>query len=219
MIELFIISLCLGLVLILSDFMESLIFKLFSSFLALSGFSLTTLCSLVLRKRKDRKIFTKIGVGISLIGFIYTILLVWNVIDYNNQIILNTFLSLITLSFFIGYICLLLFVKNSFSSINISRNSSVLLLIFLTTLLFINIWIDIIPIKLILAVILLLIICTLLMMMFISLHDTESKVKVYEKNKYQKMDELKELLDTSVISREQFDEAKDKILGDNKKKK
>ena len=82
-----------------------------------------------------------------------------------------------------------------------------------------NLWYISIPRKVFVAIICLLLIGIITTIIINGLYSNEKKVETLKVNKYQQLDELKELLDTLTISKADFDREKDRILNDGKKLK
>lgn len=90
------------------DFGETEI-RLLLTTLTIGCFSLTGLCSSSIHKRNKLRIFSEIGIIISILGSITTVGAIWEIIDFNE--IWKTMVIFIILSVTIGYISLLLRIR------------------------------------------------------------------------------------------------------------
>ena len=78
------ISALIGIIIFLfSDFGEIEI-QLLLTTLSIGGYSLTGLCSSIIYNREDLKAFSIYGMLISIVGFITTILGIWEILDFGN---------------------------------------------------------------------------------------------------------------------------------------
>lgn len=211
----FFISAFIGVFLVFIDFYNDITSRVFLSFFSLFGFCVTALCSLIVQKRK--KILSFIGVFLSLISFIYSLLIIWNILD--NLFFSRILYSLISIVSFIALTCLLFFIKNDNLCVRVCRHISILITILLFILIIMNLWYISIPTKVFVAIICLLLIGIITTIIINGLYSNEKKVETLKVNKYQQLDELKELLDTLTISKADFDREKDRILNDGKKLK
>lgn len=80
--------------------------RLLLTTLTIGGFSLTGLCSSTIHNRNELRIFSIIGMVISVLGFLITTGAIWKIIDFDD--IWQTMVVFIILSVSIGHISLLL---------------------------------------------------------------------------------------------------------------
>ena len=79
----FSISALLGIGIIILDLWNELTLKVMLTTLTIFGFSVPALCCATLRDKTDEKVFPIIGIVTSIIGGLYTLLLLWEIIDYD----------------------------------------------------------------------------------------------------------------------------------------
>ncbi|MEO1449325.1 MAG: hypothetical protein AAFV07_07325 [Bacteroidota bacterium] len=100
------ISALVGITILLVKGMGNTGAQLLQSGLALAGFSLTGLCSAFIYDQKEDRIFSIAGMIISILGFLITLAIVWDIISQKHSWWLLTIF--LTLSIGIGQITLLL---------------------------------------------------------------------------------------------------------------
>ena len=99
--------------------------------MTIGGFSLTALSSSALYDKHRYVAFSGIGIIFSILGFLISTLLIWEVVDFNN--LWKTLIILIILSVSTAHTSLLLLIKSKKSII---RNSLILTLTFITIVAF-----------------------------------------------------------------------------------
>lgn len=210
----FFASIFLGFILVFFDSF-SILTKIFLLFFSMFGFSVTSLCSYF--KRKNNKLISSVSLIISLIGFFYSLLLIFNIL--NENLYFDIFYTIIIIASFLAILCLSFIIENDDLKVIILKNITILILALLEILLLANVWLFIISQKIIMLVILLFIVLALVTILLNGLNYKKSEPKVKEISKYEKLDELKVLLDTLTISKADFDREKDLLLNNKKKKK
>lgn len=83
--------------------------KLLLTTLTIGGFSLTGLCSSTIHNRMELKAFSLVGMLVSVLGFLITICVIWEIIDIKDT--WKTMIVFIILAVTIGHISLLFIIK------------------------------------------------------------------------------------------------------------
>ncbi len=97
--------------------------------LTIGGFSLTGLCCATLLDRKRFSIFAIIGMIISVLGFLFTTSLIWEIIDWDSSnVISRTVIIVIVLAFSTAHASLLLLIKSDKTLVNVSLSTTLLFL-------------------------------------------------------------------------------------------
>lgn len=102
---------------LVGDFGETEI-RLLLTTLVIGGYSLAGLCSSTIQNRNELRAFSLMGILVSIIGFVITILALWEIIDFND--IWRLMLVFIILSVAIAHISLLLQIRPKTDSIKYS---------------------------------------------------------------------------------------------------
>ena len=110
-----IVSLCISaligiLVFLFGDFGDTEA-RLLVSTLAIGGYSLTGLCCSVLYEKRKYISLAISGMGISVIGFLYTLLMIWEFFEFSSNEPWKLLIILIVLSVSIAHTCLLLLIE------------------------------------------------------------------------------------------------------------
>lgn len=92
--------------------------RLLLSTLAIGGYSLTGLCCSVLYEKRKFIPLAIFGMIISVIGFIYTLSIIWEAIDFWNVGSWKALIILIVLAFSTAHSCLLLLIKSDKTIVN-----------------------------------------------------------------------------------------------------
>lgn len=90
-------------------------FKLLMTTLAIGGYSLTGLCCSILYERKSALILAIFGMAVAIIGFLYTVLSIWELINFKN--VFETLIIFIIITASTAHASLLLLIKYNKSSI------------------------------------------------------------------------------------------------------
>ena len=142
--KILIISLCIsaliGIIIILTGKFGKLESKILLTTLSIFIFSIPSLCCSTIYD-KDKKL-SKIGIIISILANIISILLIWKIIDRNIIIPWKFLITLILLSNSLGHISLLLLL-NSNKITKIVRNITITLSIIIDLILLLIIWFNI----------------------------------------------------------------------------
>lgn len=104
------ISALIGIFIFLMGKFEQTEVKLLLSTLAVGGYSLTSLCCSILYEKRKFIHLAFYGMLISIIGFIYTLSIIWKLINYDS-LELKILVIFIILSSSIAHACLLLLIK------------------------------------------------------------------------------------------------------------
>src|SRR3989338_1505379 len=101
-------------------------FRLLMTTLTIVGYSLTGLCCSVLYEKRKFAPLALFGIVISVIGFIYTILLIWEFIDFWDEDSWKALIIFLVLAFSTAHSCLLLLIKSNKSLVNIALSATLI---------------------------------------------------------------------------------------------
>ncbi len=90
---------------------------------AISGFSLAGLCNAIIFEKKNFISLSIVGFVIDVLGFVYSIIAIWNFIPLEN--IFKTFISLIILTVAFAHISLILLIRPRSRMVKISLYSTI----------------------------------------------------------------------------------------------
>lgn len=134
----FSISALLGIGIIILDLWNELTLKVMLTTLTIFGFSVPALCCATLRDKTDEKVFPIIGIVTSIIGGLYTLLLLWEIIDYDffgETDVYKWLIEFIILSASFGHISLMLLINSNDNTVLMTRNGTIIVSIALDFLL------------------------------------------------------------------------------------
>ena len=134
----FSISALLGIGIIILDLWNELTLKVMLTTLTIFGFSVPALCCATLRDKTDEKVFPIIGIVTSIIGGLYTLLLLWEIIDYDffgETDVYKWLIEFIILSASFGHIRLMLLINSNDTTVLMTRNGTIIVSIALDFLL------------------------------------------------------------------------------------
>ncbi len=134
----FSISALLGIGIIILDLWNELTLKVMLTTLTIFGFSVPALCCATLRDKTDEKVFPIIGIVTSIIGVLYTLLLLWEIIDYDflgETDVYKWLIEFIILSASFGHISLMLLINSNDNTVLMTRNGTIIVSIALDFLL------------------------------------------------------------------------------------
>ncbi len=100
--------------------------RLLLSTLAIGGYSLTGLCCSVLYEKRKFTPLAISGMIISVIGFIYTLLMIWEAIDFWDEGSWKTLIIFIVLAFSTAHSCLLLLIKSDKTLVNGALSATII---------------------------------------------------------------------------------------------
>jgi len=112
-------------VFLLGDFGE-IEFRLLMTTLTIGGYSLTGLCCSGLYEKRKFAPLALSGMAISIIGFLFSVLVIWEAIDINNNFVWKTSIIFAILAASIAHSCLLLFIKSDKSLVNGSLSATIM---------------------------------------------------------------------------------------------
>jgi hypothetical protein len=118
---------------LLGDFGETE-FRLLMTTLAIGGYSLSGLCCSVLYEKRKFTPLALSGMVISIIGFLYTVLVIWEAIDLDDS--WKALIIFIVLAASTAHSCLLLLIESEKSLVN-SALSATIIFISIVTLMFV----------------------------------------------------------------------------------
>lgn len=215
----FIVSALLGISIVLFDLWNDVTGKILLSTVTIFGFSIPGLaCSANYEKTKNKTVST-IGMITCFVSGIYFLLLIWELLNFNflNSIMWKFSVTCIILSASFGHICLLLLIDSGNKKVNYLKNSTILISIILDLLLLFEIYSEIkLSWKVIIILAILIVLGTIVTPLSNKLN---SKTKIPQENsdeKYVNLEQLKRLLDNNAITKEEYDNEKNKILNNNK---
>lgn len=100
-------------------------FRLLMTTLTIGGYSLTGLCCSVLYKKRKFTPLALSGMVISVIGFLYTVLVFWEAIDLDYDFTLKALIIFIILAASTAHSCLLLLIKSEKSLVNSALSATI----------------------------------------------------------------------------------------------
>jgi len=112
-------------VFLLGDFGDTE-FSLLMTTLTIGGYSLTGLCCSVLYERRKFIPLALSGMAISIIGFLYTVLVIWEVFDLYGDSTWKALIIFIILAASTAHSCLLLLIKSEKSFVRIALSATVI---------------------------------------------------------------------------------------------
>jgi len=99
-------------------------FKLLMTTLTIGGYSLTGLCCSVLYEKRKFTSLALSGMVISIIGFLYTVLVIWEAIDLDDS--WKALIIFIVLAASTAHACLLLLIKTEKSLVNGALSATII---------------------------------------------------------------------------------------------
>jgi len=103
--------------------------KLLITTLAIGGYSLSGLCCSLLYEKKIFTPFALSGMVISIIGFLYTLLVIWKAIDLSNQLPWKVLVLFIIFATSIAHACLLLHIKSKKVFVNSALSATIIFIL------------------------------------------------------------------------------------------
>jgi hypothetical protein len=100
--------------------------RLLLSTLAIGGYSLTGLCCSVLYEKRKFTPLAISGMMISVVGFIYTLLMIWEVIEFWDEGSWKALIIFIVLAFSTAHSCLLLLIKSDKTLVNSALSATII---------------------------------------------------------------------------------------------
>ena len=174
--------------------------------------SVLGLCCSTIYEKQKLKPLSVIGISICFISCMYFILLIWsNMTRYIFDV--RIIILLISLSISSAHICLLLNINSSNQLVTTLRFYTIALSIIMDLLIIIMLYLDAEIYEQIWVVLAILIVLGTLIVPVINII-TKSKFDEKKRSKYQELDDLKKLLDTSAITSEEYEKEKNSILND-----
>lgn len=135
-----VISALIGIYLFLfGDFEDSDTRLLFTT-LTVGWYSMTGLCSSVVHSHKKIKLFSLLGMIISVIGFLITVIGIWGIVD--NDLLWRLVMTFVILSVMISHVSLLFLVKPKSNKINYLMGTTIIFITLVTVMLVMEIMIE-----------------------------------------------------------------------------
>jgi peptidoglycan/LPS O-acetylase OafA/YrhL len=132
-----VISAIIGIYLFLFGDFEDSDTRLLLTTLTVGWYSMTGLCSSVVHSRKKIKVFSLLGMTISIIGFFITVIAIWVIVD--NDLIWRLVMTFVILSVMISHVSLLFLVKPNSKKINYLMITTIIFITLVTAMLIIEI--------------------------------------------------------------------------------
>lgn len=202
----FIMSAVFGISVVLFELYNEVVMKVLSSTFTLFAYSIPGLaCSANYEKSKD-KYFSIIGIITCFIGVLYFLQLIWGISFSVNEEIIFT-LIILPISF--GHISLLLLVDSKDNKVNYFKMGTIFISVLIDIILLYVIYFKVVPnYKLLTILFILGVVGTIVTPLLNRLSDRI----VTNDSSYDKLMELKKLLDNNLITNEEFELEKKKIL-------
>ena len=225
----FVIGALLGIGIIILDLWNELTLKVMLTTLTIFGFSVPALCGATLYDKSNEKVFPIITIITSIVSAIFTLLLIWEILEYNYHSGVDLYdwlLELIVLSVSFGHISLLLLIGSEDNTVLMTRNGTIIvsiaLDILLTLLIFVEDFEEVVIWQFYAILAILIVLGTIVTPILnkarhnpqvIKKEDTVIEEKSNEtKNKIHELDELKKMLDKGYILKEEYDTISNRIL-------
>ncbi len=100
--------------------------RLLLTTLTIGGYSLTGLCCSVLYEKRKFTPLALSGMIISIIGFLYTVLVIWEAIDLDHDFTWKALIIFIVLAASTAHSCLLLLIKSEKSLVNSALSGTII---------------------------------------------------------------------------------------------
>ena len=210
LISTFVISAILGILIIVLDLWNDLTINVLLSTIIIFGFSIPGLCCSTCYEKDNNKAISIIGITICIISCIYFLLLIWNILEFKFFDGLNwkIVLSGILLSSSFGHVCLLLLVDSGNKNVINLKKCTIGLSMIMDVLLLAIVLLDIeVSGKLLSILAILILLGTIILPLMNKLNN-----KSIDNDKYNKIEQLKKLLDDKAITKEEYEKEKNKIL-------
>ena len=212
----FIISAILGILIILLDLWNDITDKIFFTTISIFGFSIPGLACSANYEKAENKFIPIVGMITCFASGIYFILLFWGAFnsDFFDQFKWKIILTCILLSASFGHICLLLLINSTKKIINYFKKSTIALSIIIDLLLLFMIFSETeLSWKLLLIIAILIVLGTIVTPLLNKLNSrTKLSNKIFDEDKYVKLEQLKKLLDNNAITQDEYENEKTKIL-------
>ena len=208
LISTFVISAILGIAIIVLDLWNDLTINVLLSTIIIFGFSIPGLCCSTCYEKDNNKTISTIGITICIISCIYFLLLIWNILEFKffDGVNWKIILAGILLSSSFGHICLLLLVDGNKNVINLKKCTIGLSMI-MDVLLLAIVLLDIeVSGKLLSILAILILLGTIILPLMNKVSNNT------QEDKYNKIEQLKKLLDDKAITEEEYEKEKNKIL-------
>lgn len=220
MIVTLVISAIVGIVIVLSDVWNPTTAKLLSSSSIIFSFSVPSLLCILLYERGKYKILSLGGVVICLISCVYCLFFTWFITDVIfNVSLLKLLVTLYVLSELFGYICFILLMKTNEMIVRYLKMAAISLATLLSMFILVATYFKPVDVKIIFVLCILIALCTLLvpiMNRFTNKNNEQlTSVNNNSSDNYQKLEQLKKLYDSNILSEEEYNREKNKILSNN----
>lgn len=204
-----------GISIILFDLWNNITGKILLTTITIFGFSIPGLsCSINYEKSKN-KLPSTIGMITCFISGVYILSLIWGLYKYNlfDDLILKLMFSSILLSISFGHICLLLLINPREKVVKYFKNTTIGLSITMDLLILLEIFTEMETSgKLIIIIAILVALGTIVTPLLDKLSSKPNDYQNNNNNKYEKLAQLKKLLDDNAITQEEYEKEKNSIL-------
>lgn len=219
MIVALVISSIIGITIVLADEWNPTTAKLLFSSLIVFSFSIPSLLCVLLYERDEYKIFSLCGIVTCLISIVYCLFFTWFITDVIfNESLLKILVTLIVLSELFGYVCFILLMKTNEMLVKGLKIASISLATLLSAIILEATYFNPVNYKIIFVLSVLITLCTLLVPIMNKLIKNNKQLTSVNDNSldnYQKLEQLKKLYDNNVLSEEEYNREKNRILSNN----
>ena len=213
----FVISALLGIGIITFEIWNETTLKILLTTITLFAFSIPTLCCILCYEKKKNKIMPSIGMALSGITYLYILLLIWEVLGVEIFDGINyEFITLGTiLSASFGHMCLVEGIQEKTNLVKYMKIGTIIGSLFIDLMIVIQVLFDIETYtKLNMIVLILVVLGTIIIPLINKLNHVPAYTNNDKNNedKYKELERLKQLLDNNILTQQEFELEKQKIL-------
>lgn len=208
-----VISAIIGISIVAVDSWNATTAKLLLSSLTVFGFCIPGLLCILLYERNQARIFSSVGIITCLLSCLFCLSFIWFItLDTFSKILVQLLSTSILCSEYFGFVSLILLMKADKLLIKGLKGLTIILATLLNILYLIGIYVEEVDFRIIFILIILILLCTLLIpilnrMMKQSSHSIDNSTE-----KFQQLEQLKKLYDDNVLTEEEYNNEKAKIL-------
>lgn len=212
-----VISAIFGITIIVFDLWGETTIKVLATTASIFGFSIPGLCCSTVYENDKLKKFSIAGMITCLLGCIYCLMLVWGMefFDSIEEITWKLILSFVLLSSSFGHISLLLSIKSNDKKVSYIRLATIILSVVLDAILIFEIFSEATIEDKVISVLAILIALGTIVVPIMNKISKKDNHKIKNDDKYEKLEKLKKLLDDNVITEEEYNKEKSKILDED----
>lgn len=204
----------LGISIVILDLWNSVTIRVLFTTLFIFLFSIPSLCCSSLYEKKQKRIYSLIGLCICLFSCIYALMLLWRIIPFEiwDTIHWKLIASSVILSISAGHLCLVAAIDSNDKSVNLIQKLTILFSIIIDIFFLTLIYTEFeLPFQ-VLVILGIIIALGTIIVPILNKTTNYSKNTILSDDKYKKISELKSLLDNKAISLEEYEVEKNKIL-------